>query len=138
MRLTQEEYRGDPWGVLVTCCFLNKTAGRVSNPVIHEFLRRWPTPLDYVQKAKSKDVKKLIRHLGLQSVRMRRFRDLACGLILGKPCHSISGVGEYGRDSYAIFVEGRLDLNPADAKLKAYLNYRKSIGERRRRGRKQK
>jgi len=138
MHLTQEEYKGDAWGVLVTCLMLNKTAGKMANPVIREILRRWSTPSDYLSSAENETVIELIRPLGLFRTRERRLGELAEALFLGKPYDQIPGVGKYGRDSYMIFVEGRLDLNPTDAKLKAYLNHRKSIRERRKLGRKQK
>jgi len=125
MRLTQEKYRGDPWKILVTCLMLNKTAGRVANPIIEEFLRRWPTPAEYAKSARKSEVLRLIRPLGLYNVRLERLEKLARSLVKKVPYDQIPGVGKYGRDSYLMFVENRLDVLPDDEKLKAYLREKK-------------
>ena len=122
MRLTQEKYRGNPWKIFVTCLMLNKTAGRVANPIIEEFLRRWPTPAEYAKSARKSEVLRLIRPLGLYNVRLERLDKLASSLAERVPYDQIPGIGKYGRDAYLIFVEGRKDVLPEDEKLKGYLD----------------
>jgi methyl-CpG-binding domain protein 4 len=118
--LTQEKYRGDPWKVLVTCVMLNKTAGRVANPIIDEFLRRWPTAESFAFAERS-EVDLLIQSLGLVNIRIRRLTYLSMCLNAGFPYDRIPGIGKYGRDSYLMFVEGRTDVKPTDKRLIAYL-----------------
>lgn len=86
-----------------------------------------PTPcgLLKVQDGKLED---LLRPLGLQNRRAALLRRLTLDYIEGKPPHLCHGVGQYALDAWAIFVEGRTDVEPSDHFLRPYLKWRKAHG----------
>lgn len=72
----------------------------------------------------------LLRPLGLQNRRAQTLRKLTEDYLAGKPPERTHGVGQYALDAWAIFVEGRTDVDPSDHWLRPYLHWRIEHGER--------
>ena len=124
--LVQERVARDrhyPWRVLVCCALLNLTSGAQVRPVIGPLFERCPTP-DSMLLA---DLSDLLSPLGLQRRRANVLRRLTWDYLAGKAplCY---GCGQYALDAWALFVEGRTDLDPADHWLRPYLDWRLSGG----------
>lgn len=130
LALVQERVERDhhyPWRVLVCCALLNRTHGRQVRPMFQQLFRLCPTPLA-MRVVETELLVELIRPLGLYNRRAAALKRLTCDYMAGKPPEQCHGVGQYALDAWAIFVEGRVDLDPADHYLKPYLEWRKQHG----------
>lgn len=126
-RLIQEELLGQsdyPWRMLVACILLNRTRGFVVRPVLARLLELWPTPEELAQSDHAKLVE-VIRPLGFKQRRSGYLRHMSQQYIRGRRPETMSGIGDYALESWLIFVEDFLDFEPSDAKLKAYVEWRK-------------
>lgn len=76
------------------------------------------------------DLAVLLRPLGLQNRRAELLRRLSADYAAGKPPQDCHSVGRCAMDAWALFVEGRTDVEPSDHFLKPYLRWRKRHGRR--------
>lgn len=125
--LIQEDLRNQPWKLLIACMMLNLTNIKQVKQVIYNFFERWPTP-DSISESDAKDIAGLIKPLGLYNRRTKSiikfskaFKDE------WKSVYDLPGVGKYAADSYRIFIEGKIDVEPSDSKLKAYVEWARSL-----------
>jgi hypothetical protein len=116
-----------PWRVLVTCTLLNKTSGRQVRPIFAELFEKYQTP-GAVVEANRVDLVSILRPLGLQNVRANRLQQLSADFIQRIPLSKMRGVGRYAMDAYAIFCQGRIDLEPEDTWLAPYVEWRRDGG----------
>lgn len=116
------EVRGDPYRVLLVCQLLNRATGTVARRVLPEVLRRWPTAR-VMATADPEELASVLRPLGLQNRRARLLREMGRQMALGwwEEPEDLPGVGPYGADALAIFVDGRVDLDPEDRVLRAWV-----------------
>jgi methyl-CpG-binding domain protein 4 len=120
--LLQEEYRDDPWKVLVVCILMNKTGGDQARPVAARLFEKYPDS----ESLASEDPEKLhdlLRPLGFWKKRSSTLVRFSKEYALGdfEDPSELYGIGEYGADSYRIFVKGNLNTFPNDKELKRYL-----------------
>jgi hypothetical protein len=106
--------------MLVACALLNRTHGRQVRPMVDGLFSRWPTPRGMA--AAGRGLERYVKPLGLWRRRAALLRRLSRQWRTPGQC---PGVGKYALDSWAIFVEGRLDVRPDDGKLRPYLTWRK-------------
>lgn len=83
--------------------------------------RRWRTP-DELARADVRDVADALRRLGFQNRRAATLVAMAKAWTEGPPDTSddvlrLPGCGRYAADSWAIFVEGKVVVDPSDHKL---------------------
>jgi hypothetical protein len=116
-----------PWRVLVTCVLLNRTHGRQVRPIFGHLFEKYKTP-ESVVEANRDDLVAILRPLGLQNVRATNLQKLSADFIQRMPLSHIRGVGQYAMDAYAIFCQGRIDIEPADTWLKPYVEWRRDGG----------
>lgn len=93
--------------------------------MFERFFELWPTPSQPPAEA---ELLALLKPLGFGSKRADTLARLTQDWIAGKPPEQVHGVGRYGLDAYAIFVDGRTDVKPTDHFLKPYLRWRKRYG----------
>lgn len=93
--------------------------------MFERFFELWPAPSQPPAKSK---IMALLRPLGFGNKRLETLARLTRDWLAGVPPERIHGVGRYGLDAYAIFVEGRLDVKPQDHFLRPYLAWRKRHG----------
>ena len=110
--LLQEQYRDEPWKMMVLCIMLNQTHYKQVYRVKDEFFKRWPSPEDAMW-ADIDEMVEVIRPLGFYNRRTRTIRKFC-------------GVGKYGRDSWMIFQENTIPPDVTDKKLKEYIRWLKS------------
>ena len=126
--LLQEKLRDDPWKLLVCCMCLNKTNNKQVKRVIFEFFDRWPVPSS-ISDDDFDDMSRLLKPLGFYNRRTRqiiKFSKKYVGSNWNDPLE-LPGVGKYASDSYKMFVEGTLDVEPTDKKLKEYIDWTKTL-----------
>lgn len=118
---TVQEIHRDPWRMLVACCLLNRTRGDQARPVLVSLFERYPTP-EAMAAARPCDLARRLRRVGLHRQRARTLRALSSSWADGeRDLAKLPGVGRYALDSWAIFQEGRRDVEPDDRVLRAYL-----------------
>ncbi len=125
-RLFQERLHHSPFWMLVACQLVNLTTWRQAEPAFRWVLARHLTPGN-LAAAEPGALHDALRPLGLWRRRAiilprfarawlqeepRRYDD-----VMGMP-----GCGKYAADSWAIFVEGRSDVEPRDGKLNWYVD----------------
>jgi len=126
--LLQEIYREDPWKVMVCCILLNQTTRKQVDKVRYELFERWPDPLSMSQ-AEIETLADLIRPLGFYKRRARtltRFSKEWNEKRWQSPIE-LYGIGEYGQDSWKIFIDNQMVEEPADHVLKDYIKWKKSL-----------
>lgn len=120
--LIQEHLYQDPWKVLVACILLNQTGGRQMHKVIWDLFELCPDAATCVSTDTEK-IGHVIHSLGLQNKRAKTLQRFSQDY-LGTTWTTVTqlhGIGEYGRDAYAIFCEGRWqDVQPKDLVLHKY------------------
>jgi len=126
VRTRQLELVEQPWRMLLTCSALNLTSWKQVDPVMAQFFERWPTPQDFLA-ADRQQIINVIRPLGFYNRRARTWQNLTRGwLQLDSPTRSqiakLPGVGKYALDSWCIFIERDLSIEPEDKVLRAWIN----------------
>lgn len=120
--IIQDEYREDPWKVLVCCILLNQTNNKQVRPLIENFFIKWPNSFS-IDSEESSSISHFIRTTGFQNVKAKRIKDLSCQWSKGeRDPKKLSGIGDYGREAWRIFVENNIDFVPKDKKLKMYVD----------------
>lgn len=131
LNLLQEIYRFTPhgeWKVLMSCIFLNQTTRKQVDRIRDEFFLRWPSP-EAASKANPTEMSSLIEPLGLKNRRtqiiIRMSREFAEGN--WKEPKELYGIGQYGQDSWDIFIRFKLNIKkPSDKVLTKYLKWAKN------------
>ncbi len=107
--------------MLVACALVNRSRWVQAAPVLATLRDRWPDPAA-LASADASRVEPLVSPLGLGAKRSANLIGLAEGWLRRPPASAedvltLPGCGEYAADSWAMFVEGRRDRIPSDAKL---------------------
>ena len=130
--LFQESERSAFW-MLVHCVLVNKTRGSQAEPILARLRERWPNQ-GLLAVARPADVRRMIEPLGLSRARSASIIGLARAWLASPNPRRVTaevvatwpGCGRYAADSWAIFVEGRSDVEPTDRRLKEYLERRRA------------
>lgn len=125
--LLQEIYREHPWRMLVCCIMLNCTSRKQVDQVREEFFRIYPHPED-AACAEPGDMARIIAPLGFKNRRsgtIIKFSNQWLTRDWREP-NELSGIGNYGQDSWEIFQKGNLDVEPTDGVLHKYLAWAKT------------
>ena len=129
-KLVQESYLGNAWRVVVSSILLNRTTGEQVKNVIDLFFRQWPTP-ESVKEEDLSGMTDTIRTLGLMNRRAKMIARLASEWVACPPksmedLSKLHGIGWYALESYRIFVEGKMDFEPSDGVLRAYIERKRN------------
>lgn len=120
-RIIQEDYKDDPWRVLVCCILLNQTSNKQVRPLIENFFKKWPDPKS-ILKEEDLSISEFIKTTGFQNIKSRRIKAFSEAWCSGvRDPFKFPGVGDYGREAWRIFVTKDLDFLPRDKKLRMYL-----------------
>lgn len=124
--LFQERLLEEPFWMLVACSLVNRTTWDVARRAFESIRAAWPTPSE-LASADPAELEGPLRPLGLWRQRARRLPLLAQAWLASPPSTAadvgrLPGCGRYAADSWAIFVEGRPDVDPTDGKLNWYLD----------------
>lgn len=122
--LFQERYRDEPWRLLCCTIMLNLTTGRALESVHGLFFRLFPGPSAGAD-GDEELMRLVLSPLGMQNVRTKRIKDMSRAYLTwdGTDPLDLPGIGEYGRDSYELFVRGVLLPNVQDKELRRYVEW---------------
>ena len=112
--LLEELFVNDPWKLLVSAIFLNRTSRRVVDPILHEFFQSYPAPETVVTESCVDCIAFLIQPLGLhkrRSMGIVAFSNEFLELKRRKPFrrwtpNDIKGMyhcGQYAADVFRLF-----------------------------------
>jgi endonuclease III len=123
--LLQERFRGDAWGIGVSCILLTQTRREQVDEVLDKLLLYWPTP-DIMADASLREVARVLASNGMSWVkayRLIRFSDEYTrwdGERETAPL--LFGLGQYALDSLDLFYYGLdTDVPSGDKELLAYV-----------------
>ena len=119
--LLQEIYYHDPWKSQVCCILLNCTRRVQVDRVRSNLFAKYPTAIALSQ-ADSQELSELLRPLGFYNRRAKsliRFSTEWSSLDWKHP-RELYGIGQYAADSWDIFYNNRLDIEPNDGVLVKY------------------
>ena len=119
--LLQEIYQDDGWKMLTCCMLLNLTNRKQVDTIRDELFKKYPTPRD-MMKAKHSDLANILKPLGLYNRRAKSLRKMSEGYVGGfKSVDDLYGIGQYAKDSWEIFQNNNMNVNPTDKVLQEYL-----------------
>ena len=119
--LLQEVYQDDAWKMLVCCILLNLTKRTQVDIIRDELFTLYPTP-NKMKNANVDKLAKLLQPLGLYNRRAKSLKRFSEDWIKGfKSVDELYGIGQYAKDSWEIFQNDNLNVNPTDKVLLKYL-----------------
>lgn len=128
-RLLQEiliEQDPSGWRLLCGCVLLNVTTRVQADRVWPILFRRWPEP-QRMARARATSVERVLHPLGCSCRRAETLRRMSREFLDALPrtrddALGLYGLGRYAADSWSIFVEGDLSVEPTDKVLRAWLD----------------
>ena len=125
--LLQEIYQSDGWKMLTCCMLLNLTNRRQVDVIRDELFKRYPTPKD-MMNADESELANLLKPLGLYNRRAKSLKKMSEGYVKGfKSVDELYGIGQYAKDSWEIFQNNNIKVEPMDKVLQEYLRVTKCI-----------
>jgi len=135
----QEEYREDPWKMLLVCFMLNQTSHKQVDQVRHEFFDRFPTP-EALVAAEESEIASMIKSLGFYNRRAKSWKEFSKQWIEAVEEYGTSvplsvledmrGVGRYALDSWKVFQLFQYDTEVDDHVLNWYVDWARQEVER--------
>lgn len=122
----QIDHRHDPWKMLVGCIMLNQTTYVQARPVVDSLLELCKSPTELIRfyTHHKEQMVDMLKPCGLQNRRADSLWKFSTAWSLGeRDLHKLPGIGQYARDSYAIFIEERTDVDPTDKELRKFLRW---------------
>jgi methyl-CpG-binding domain protein 4 len=125
--LLQEIYHSDPWKSQVCCILLNCTRRVQVDRVRDELFRRYPDAVE-MSTADPSELSQLLKPLGFYNRRAKTLIKFSFDWIDKDWQHpkELYGIGQYAADSWDIFYENRLDIEPNDGVLVKYLQWKRN------------
>ena len=119
--ILQEVYQDDGWKMLTCCMLLNLTNRKQVDTIRDELFSRYPTPKD-MMNANQSELAVLLKPLGLYNRRAKSLIKMSKGYVKGfKNVSELYGIGQYANDSWEIFQNNNIKVNPTDKVLLEYL-----------------
>jgi len=119
--ILQEVYQDDGWKMLTCCMLLNLTNRKQVDTIRDELFSRYPTPKD-MMNANQSELADLLKPLGLYNRRAKSLIKMSKGYVKGfKDVSELYGIGQYANDSWEIFQNNNIKVNPTDKVLLEYL-----------------
>ena len=134
LQLLQEYYAHDAWQLLVACVLMSRVSSwATKHDAISAFFAAYPTPTAALA-ATPDDALAILRPLGLFPNRFRSVVEVSTAVLtnvgpldvgMDVGVNKIYGIGEFGVDSFEVFVRGNLESKPADKTLQAFVAWQK-------------
>ena len=100
---------------------LNLTNRKQVDTIRDELFKKYPTP-KAMMNAKHRELADILKPLGLYNRRATSLRLMSAGYIGGfKSVDELYGIGKYAKDSWEIFQNNNMSVNPTDKVLQEYL-----------------
>ena len=121
--LIQQDYLDNPWRMMVCCICLNQTNNKQVRPILDILFSIIPDPNSAVL-CRIEDISECLRSTGFQNVKAKRIKEMSRKWIQGfNDPSELPGIGKYGQDSWDIFINGNIERETNDKKLRMYLSY---------------
>lgn len=119
----EEQFKQNPWAMLVATIFLTKTTAKVARPSMVKFFEDFPSP-QHVLDVRPEDLEAYFEPLGLRK-RASMIWKMTYQFVSAKwrRASDLCGIGKYGEDAYRIFCLGHTDVEPTDRYLRLYTNW---------------
>lgn len=122
-KLIQEDYLQEHWKMMVSCILLNQTSNLQVRKVLAPLFAKIKDPL-YCSYLNPEDFSGIIKSTGFSNIKAKRIVEMSKKWVCGfDDVMQLPGIGQYGKDSWDIFVNKNLQINPSDKKLVMYLNH---------------
>lgn len=130
--LFQERLKDRPFWMLVCCQLVNLTSIEKAEPVLEYLMQHFF--IYTLAKTPEERLYPILKPLGLHTRRAKSIVGLAKAWERHPPetaadVMNLPGCGQYAADSWKIFIEGDLDVQPDDGRLQWYLHRVKTEGE---------
>jgi endonuclease III len=124
--LLQEIYHDDPWKSQVCCILLNCTRRKQVDRIREELFNTYRDAAE-LSNADPIQLAEVIRPLGFYNRRSRSLIKFSTEWITKEWDHprELHGIGQYAADSWDIFYNNRLDIEPNDGVLVKYLEWKR-------------
>jgi methyl-CpG-binding domain protein 4 len=124
--LLQEIYYNSPWRSQVSCILLNCTRRVQVDQVRHRLFERYPGPAEMAQ-ADPAVLSEILRPLGFYNRRAKTLIRFSTEWLARDWNHprELYGIGQYASDSWDIFYNDRLDIEPNDGVLVKYVIWKR-------------
>lgn len=140
--LMQEYYAHCPWRLLVSCVLMSRVSSHATKSrCVAAFFEHYPTPSEALD-AEAGDLVAILAPLGLFPNRLKslvavseRFLEMPAFDVGLQGDLKIYGIGQFGFDSFQIFIRGRLDFQPGDRTLQAFVRWQQAQRRREEAGR---
>lgn len=139
----QEEYREDPWKMLMVCFMLNQTSHKQVDQVRNQFFERFPNA-ESIVLAEDKEISDIIKPLGFYNKRAKAWKEFChqwinetryYGTVMlpVSALEKMKGVGKYALDSWKVFQLYQYDIKVEDHVLNWYVDWARAEVEREKR-----
>jgi hypothetical protein len=130
----QEEYRDDPWKMLMVCFMLNQTHHRQVDEVREHFFMKCSDPKTLID-CPDQEIIDIIKPLGFYNRRVKAWKEFCyqwleavekygnCIFIPVSEIEKMKGVGKYALDSWKVFQLFDYDVDPDDHVLNFYVEW---------------
>lgn len=136
----QEQYRDDPWKMLMICFMLNQTSHKQVDQIREDFFNRFPNPESLIE-AEESEIAQMIKILGFYNKRAKAWKEFSLQWIeavrnfddTNIPVHELEkmrGVGRYALDSWKVFQLYEYDIEVDDHVLNWYVDWARVEKER--------
>lgn len=136
----QEQYRDDPWKMMMICFMLNQTSHKQVDQIREEFFSTFPTA-ESIVLAKDEQIIEIIKPLGFYNKRAAAWKQFSLQWIdavrkhgnTNLPIEELSkmkGVGKYALDSWKVFQLYDYDIEVQDHVLNWYVDWARAEKER--------
>lgn len=148
--LLEELFGDDPWRLLLSTIFLNRTQRVQVDVVMHSFLQQWPTA-ESVAAANVDEISTVIAPMGIRNRRARGIVQFSKDYLellksrvdqgeTKKPSKGASfhlsedeikrfyNCGQYVSDAYRIFIQRDWTTNSTDHALEGYVEWKRALG----------
>lgn len=124
-KLLQEIYYPNVWKIFVCCIMLNLTTGKQVHKIIKDIFRNYPNP-KRLSEANPLELADMIKSCGLSNKRANTLIRMSkeYRMKTWQEPTDLHGIGQYGKDSYDIFILGKKILNPSDKVLTKYVKWK--------------
>ncbi len=138
--LMQEQFRDEPWKLLVGCIMLNQTSAVQARPAWTKLFEIFPDPASLLRNC-SEDpsnfrdlLLEILRPLGFQNRRLERIYRMTLDFQTKRPDlnHEIDvtdlyGIGKYAADSFNMFCRSYIVQDVKDKELRNYVEWAKTL-----------
>jgi hypothetical protein len=136
----QEQYRDDPWKMMMVCFMLNQTSHKQVDQIREEFFLRFPDAESLVLADES-EIAQMIKILGFYNKRAKAWRQFSFEWIAAvdkfggtdipvSELEKMRGVGKYALDSWKVFQLYDYDIEVNDHVLNWYVDWARVEKER--------